>query len=182
MTGAHSPIAIVIPLLLVVPLLYFRMRRLSRPTPLKMRRLWMGPAGFLVLAGVVLLAPQPGHPGVPAPLFSAMDWGVLALAALLGAGVGWYWGRTMAIEVHPEDGTLMVRGGQAAMLVLVVLIVVRMGLRYGTALEGQAWHLNAVLIADASILFSALLFAVRGLEMFLRARRVMARAATDAGA
>ena len=54
----------------------------------------------------------------------------------LGATAGWYWGRTMAIEVHPEDGTLMVKGGQAAMLVLVVLILFRLGLRAGLAVEG----------------------------------------------
>lgn len=177
MASPHSPLAIVVPLLLLLPLLYVRMRRLSRPRPLKLRRLWMGPAAFLGLAAVTLLAPPPGRHSVPA--FSPMEWVVLALAALLGVGAGWLWGRTMAIEVHPEDGTLMVRGGQAAMLVLVVLIVMRMGLRYGAALEAQAWHLNAVLIADASILFSAFLFAVRGLEMFIRAGRVMAEAGAN---
>ena len=38
----------------------------------------------------------------------ALDLAWLALAALLGAVAGWHWGRTMAIDVHPEDGTLMV--------------------------------------------------------------------------
>ena len=61
----------------------------------------------------------------------------------------------MAIEVHPEDGTLMVTGGQAAMLVLVVLILLRLGLRTGLAVEGTAWHLDALLISDASIVFTA---------------------------
>ena len=46
-------------------------------------------------------------------------------------------------------------------------------LRTGLALEAQAWHLNLVIVSDASILFSAFLFAARSVEMFLRARRVM---------
>ena len=55
----------------------------------------------------------------------------------------------MAIEVHPEDGTLMVSGEQADLLVLVVLILLRLGLRTGLAVEGQALHLDVLLISDA---------------------------------
>jgi hypothetical protein len=82
----------------------------------------------------------------------------------------------MAIDVHPEDGTLMVKGGQAAMLVLVVLILFRLGLRAGLQVEAKAWHLDMLLISDASIVFTALLFSIRSVEMYLRARRVMAAA------
>jgi hypothetical protein len=82
--------------------------------------------------------------------------------------------------VHPEDGTLMVKGGQAAMLVLVVLILFRVGLRTGLQAEATAWHLDMLLISDASIVFTALLFSVRSAEMFIRARRVMATAPTAA--
>ena len=42
---------------------------------------------------------------------SDLPW--LGLAAVLGAAAGWQWGRTMAIEMHPENGTLMASGGQA---------------------------------------------------------------------
>ena len=80
----------------------------------------------------------------------------------------------MAIEVHPEDGTLMVSGGQAALLVLVVLILLRLGLRTGLAVEGQAMHLDVLLISDACIVFTAALFTVRAIEMYIRAKRLMA--------
>jgi hypothetical protein len=82
----------------------------------------------------------------------------------------------MKIEVHPQDGTLMTTGGQAAILVLVMLVLVRMALRTGVAMGGEAWHLDALLISDASIVFTAALFTVRSLEMFIRARRVMKEA------
>ncbi|MBN9588127.1 MAG: hypothetical protein BGN85_13140 [Alphaproteobacteria bacterium 64-11] len=182
--GPLAPYAPFLPFLVLVPILYLRMRKMSRPQPLKLHRLWIRPALFILLGALALLAPQRGAYGAPgghlviaASAFMPMDWAILAVAAALGAVAGWYWGRTMAIEVHSENGTLMVRGGQAAMLVLVVLILLRMGLRYGAAAEAAAWHLNAVLIADASIVFSVALFCVRSLEMFIRARRVMAAAA-----
>jgi hypothetical protein len=119
----------------------------------------------------VLFAPQPGQHAVRH--FVVQDWVWLALAASLGSVAGWYWGRTMAIEVHPENGTLMVTGGQAAILVLVVLILFRLGLRTGLAVEGRAWHLDALLISDALIVFTAALFTARAAEMYLRAKRVM---------
>jgi len=40
--------------------------------------------------------------------------------------------------------------------------------------EAQAWHLNMLLVSDASIVFTALLFSLRSVEMYFRARRVMA--------
>ncbi len=168
----HDPLLNYLPLLIVVPILLLRMRRMTRAQPLKWQYLWVRPAIFLALAGLVL-ATTPPHAG-------DLPW--LLLAAVLGGAAGWQWGRTMAIEMHPENGTLMARGGQAAMLVLIALVVVRMGLRTGLEMEAKAWHLDALLLTDASIVFSALLFAVRGLEMFLRARRVMEQGARPGGA
>ena len=70
----------------------------------------------------------------------------------------------------------MVKGGQAAILVMVVLILFRMGLRTGLAVEAKAWHLDVVLMSDALIVFTAFLFTLRAVEMYLRARRVMGQA------
>jgi len=163
-----------LPILILLPMLYFRMRKLSRPQPLKLKRLWIRPVIILLACALVLFAPQPGTHLVRH--FSVMDWGWLVLAGALGAIGGWHFGRIMKIEVHPEDGTLMTTGGQAAILVLVMLVLVRMALRTGVAMGGEAWHLDALLISDASIVFTAALFTVRSLEMFIRARRVMKEA------
>ena len=57
------------------------------------------------------------------------------------------------------------------MIVLIVLVLLKFGLRFG--LKAGALHLNAVLLTDISICFSAMLFAVSGLEIFLRAQRIM---------
>src|SRR5262249_37579335 len=145
---------------------------MARTQPLKLGQLWIRPAIILGLTVLVLAAPQPGH---AVRHFVAQDWAWLGLAAGLGGIAGWQWARTMAIEVHPEDGTLMVKGGQAAMLVLVALILLRLGLRTGLQMEGKAWHLDVLLFSDALIVFSAALFSLRAVEMYLRARQVIAR-------
>jgi hypothetical protein len=162
------------PFLILLPLLYWRLRKLSRAQPLKLGRLWIRPAIILAVCLLVLFAPQPGSHIVRH--FTLQDWGWLALAGAAGAVGGWHFGRIMKIDVHPEDGTLVTTGGQAAIIALVMLVLLRLGLRAGVAAEAQAWHLDALLISDAAIVFTAMLFTVRSLEMFIRARRVMEHA------
>ena len=161
-----------LPIIIVLPILYFRMRGMAKAQPLKLGRLWIRPAIILVAAMLVLFLPQPGRHAVRH--FLAQDWAWLGLAAGLGGIAGWQWGRTMAIEVHPENGTLMVTGGQLAILVLGALILFRLGLKTGLEVEGRAWYLDALLISDALIVFSASLFTLRAAEMYMRARRVLA--------
>jgi hypothetical protein len=163
--GQPDPLTYVIPILVILPILYFRLRRMMKPTPLKLNRMWIRPLIFL-FAGAGVLAASPPAIG---------DWFWFALAALLGAVLGWQWGKQMAIHVDPENGTLMVRGSQAALIMMGLLIVVRVGLRTGMRMESAALHLDARMITDLFIVFGATLFGLRGLEMFLRARRVLAQ-------
>jgi hypothetical protein len=160
-----------LPLLIIVPILLLRARRMSRPQPLKLGLLWVRPAILVVLCVVALTVRQPG---VPVRHFAAQDWAALAAAALLGVIAGWYSARSMNIEVHPENGTLMVKGGPLALLIMLGLLLARMALRAGTRLEAQAWHLDVVLIFDALIVFTVALFVARAAEMFIRARALMA--------
>jgi hypothetical protein len=168
----QQAIQLFLPILIIVPVLYFRMRRMARAQPLKLDRLWVRPALFLAITALVLFAPPLAHQ--PLRVLMPLDWAWLGLAAVLGSVAGWQWGRTMAIEVHPQDGTLMVRGGMAAVLVMAVLVLFRLGMRTGLSVEAQAWHISMFLVSDASIIFTALLFTLRSVEMYFRAKRVMA--------
>ena len=163
---------ILIPLLIIIPIFALRMRRMGKQQPLKLGRLWMRPAVLLLACAAVLLLPV--RPGAPPHHFADLDWAILALGGVLGAIGGWQLGHTMAIEVHPENGTLMVTTSPVGLIVLVGLVALRIGLRTGVQLEAAAWHLDATLIVDALIVFTAALFTVRSLEMYLRAKRVMA--------
>jgi hypothetical protein len=167
-----APLLPFLPFLILIPILYFRLRKLSRPQPLKLKRLWIQPAVLVLAGALVIWAPRPGltrH-------FTLWEWALLALAGALGAVAGWYSARSMKIDVHPEDGTLMVQGGQAAVLIMLALILGRSSLNTGMRLEGEAWQLDVLLITDALIVFTAALFVARSIEMFVRARRVMAAA------
>lgn len=167
--ASASALTYAVPILIVVPLLYRRLSKMLKPQELKLRRLWIRPAIYVVIAAGAMLAPTPGAPALAPPM---LGW--LVLAAALGAVAGWQWGRSTVLHLHPETGTLMQTGSLAGMIVLVLLILLKLGLRFGLQAGAPSLHLNAVLIADISICFSAMLFAVRGLEIFLRARRVMA--------
>jgi hypothetical protein len=168
----HQAIQLLLPLLIVAVVIALRARRLGQARPLRWRNLWVRPAIFVAIAAAALAGAPPAAADLP--------W--LALAAAVGGVAGWHWGRTMMIEMHPENGTLTVKGGQAAILVMLVLVVLRLGLRTGLQMEAPAWHIRAVLVTDAFIVLSAVMFAMRGLEMFLRARKVMqAHAPSGAG-
>ena len=171
--AAHPPgyLSTLLPLLILVPIFYFRMRRSLKPQALKLKSLWIRPAILIALAAFVILMPVPGQ--TPLAVSDAV-W--LMLAALLGGAAGWQWGRTTKLHIHPENGTLMQTGSMAGMVVFLALVFVRFGLRAGLGLEAGTLHINVLLITDASIVFSALLFSVRGLEIFLRARKVAAEA------
>lgn len=168
---------LLIAILILLPLMYRRIRKMSKPQPLKLGWLWVRPAFILAACAMTLFLHQPG---MPSRVLSPLDWAILAVAGVVGGYAGWHMGRTMKIEVHPEDGTLMTKGSIAAVVVIVVLILFRLGLRTGLQLEGNAWHLDVLLISDASIVFSAALFTVRSLEMYLRAQRVMREAKAPA--
>src|SRR5690348_14586529 len=120
----QQTLQLVLPILIVLPILYFRMRGMTKAQPLKLGRLWIRPVLILAAATAVLFLPQPGNHAVRHLVLQ--DWAWLGLAAGLGGMAGWQWGRTMAIEVHPENGTLMVTGSQLALLVLAVLILFRL--------------------------------------------------------
>jgi len=166
---------LVIPLVIIIPILLLRMRRMGKPQPLKLGLLWLRPAILLfACAAILLLPPRPG--AAPIHLLP-LDWAILGAGAAVGAIGGWQLGRTLAIEVHPENGTLMVTTSPLGFAVLIVLVVLRMAVRTEAGMAGASWPVNPAVIVDALIVFTAALFTVRSLEMYLRAKRVMAQAA-----
>jgi len=160
-----------LPFLIILPVLYFRLRRMAKTRALKLGQLWIRPAIIIAVAALVVL--MPARDAKP---LEAADVPWLVLAAALGAAAGWQWGRITQLHLHPENGTLMQNGSVAGMMVFLMLLLLRLGLRAGLGLEAGAWHINMLLVTDASIIFSVLLFAVQSLEIYLRARRIMALA------
>lgn len=155
---------IILPLLIVLPILYWRMRKAMKPQPLKPKSLLIRPA-FIIVVAIALVAASP-----PPPVY--FIW--FALAAVLGAATGWYWGKLTRLHLHPENGTVMSTDSQAGVAVLVALVMFRYGIRAGIGTGPGGVHLDVVALADISIIFSALLFSARGLEIYLRAQKLLA--------
>ncbi|MES2755160.1 MAG: CcdC protein domain-containing protein [Pseudomonadota bacterium] len=139
-----------------------RWRRMSRAQPLKLERLWLVPAGYLVVAIGAFYA----HP--PSPI----GWLFATAALALGGALGWQRGKLMTIEIDPETHALNQRGSPAAMLLIVALVVARTGGRELATRSG--FHLDPLAVTDVLIALALGLFSATRLEMYLRARRMLA--------
>jgi len=162
--GAHY--APLIGVVLIAAVLLFRMRRLAQSRPLKLEWLWVTPTLLLVLTAVVMVQSPP----------VGLAWLWLAGAFVLGGGLGWYRGKMMHITVDPETHALSSKASAAALIFIVVLVVIRYGLRVVAEGEMRAWRLSAFLITDIFMAFAVGVFGVQRLEMWLRARRLLAEA------
>lgn len=151
-----------IPIAVFAIVFAFRFRRMAQERPLKLERLWVVPAMYLVLVAVTFAAQPP----------SATGWLVSFVALLVGAALGWQRGKAMRISVDPETHQLNQRASPAAMLILLALVGVRAGLRA----EGTRYHLDAALITDALLAFALGLFAATRGEMYGRGKRLLATA------
>ena len=149
-----------IPLVIVAVVLALRWRRLKRVQPLKLERLWILPAIFMIIAAGTFVAAPPVGTG----------WLWCALALVAGAALGWQRGRTMRIAVDPATGTLNQTGSPAALLFLVALIAARSGLRYEAGTHG----FNPLLVSGILLSLALGLIVMTRVEMFLRGRRLLA--------
>lgn len=93
----------------------------------------------------------------------------MAVALALGGVLGWRRGALMRITIDPETHELNQQASPAAMLFILVLIIIRQGLR----MEASTMGFNVAFITDLLVVFALGLFSATRLEMFLRARRML---------
>lgn len=151
----------------IAVVLIVRFRRINQSRPLKLGQLWIVPTVYGVLAATMFVAAPP----------AGMAWLLCAAGLAAGAALGWQRGRMIHIEVHPQSGALSLRQSPAAFLFILVLILVRSGSRAALASgSGSALHLSTAAITDVLVAFAFGLLAVQRVEMYLRARRLLAEA------
>lgn len=144
---------------IVALVLYLRFRSMSRVRQLKLETLWIVPALYTVLTVSVL------YQAVP----QGIQWLYIGLALAVGGLVGWRRGAMMRINIDPVTHALNQQASPAAMLFILVLVIVRQGLR----MEAPAMGFNAAFLTDMLVVFALGLFTTTRLEMFLRARRML---------
>ncbi|MFN3857862.1 MAG: CcdC protein domain-containing protein [Caulobacter sp.] len=136
----------------------------SRPRPLNLGLMWIIPA--LLGALLVALLSISG--------LSGLDWLWVALALAAGSALGWQRGRFMQITLDPETGKPMAKNSPAALILILVLLLVRFGLRESIP---PSIGLGQMLISDLFLAFAVGLLASQRVEMFIRARRLIGGAA-----
>lgn len=158
--GPHGPLQYLLPFLVFVVIFALRARRMSQERPLKLERLWIVPALYLVLV-VVTFATKPPTPA---------GWLASLLALVVGAGVGWQRGRMMAITRDPATGRLRQRGSPLAILFLFAIVAFKLLAERG----GGAVGFDPRLVTDTALAFGLGMFTMTRVEMFVRARRMLA--------
>ncbi len=166
--GVQPPnmwISYAITALVVLAVLAVRLRSMNRLRPLKIERLWLLPAIYM-LFGAMAFATHP--PTVTGWLFAAVG-------LLLGAALGWQRGRMMEIHVDPESHALNQKASPASLLFIVALILVRQGARIamGPGGYGGEMHVDPLVVTDVLIAFAIGMFSAQRIEMYLRARRLL---------
>lgn len=155
------PIAIVA---LVVALRWWRGQKMRR---LRLETMWVMPAIFTGSAAMLYSSMPPAGWG----------WALCVVAMIAGLGLGWQRGRLMRIEVDPVTHQLNHRPSPAALLFIVALLLVRTVLKQAMAHGGATMlHLNAATVTDAFVALGWGVIVAQRIEMFVRARRLLAGA------
>ena len=158
-----------IALVIMVPLILLRNRA---PRTLRPKWMWVTPAIIVPLMGLALWGSsmQPGMDHTP---FDAISWMILVVGFLLGCAAGWWRGKMTTIQRAP-DGTLKAQASPLGILLIIGLFLGRSALRSVLEPHAAAWHLNALAITDAFLVFVVGMIVVQRIEMYIRARRVQA--------
>jgi Protein of unknown function (DUF1453) len=145
---------------IIVIVMALRMRRMGQMRPLKLETLWVIPALYLAVAGLMFWSLPP------------TGWVAIAciVALVIGAAVGWQRGKMMQIHVDPETHALNQKASPAAMIFLIALIVVRAGAR---SVLGETGGVSPAMLTDPLVAFALGMFTLTRIEMYLRAKRLL---------
>ena len=154
----------IIPFVVLALVVGWRLRSMNKERPLNIGTLWVVPAIYLALMASLIIA-LPPH---------AAGWALMAAGLVAGAALGWHRGKLIRIERNAETGQLMQRASPLAMVLLLILIALKFGMReiFG---DSAAAHPSsaAMLVTDGFIGFALGLLSATRLELYLRARSIL---------
>ncbi|MGN6155010.1 MAG: CcdC protein domain-containing protein [Sphingomicrobium sp.] len=161
----HGWLATLLPFVIIGVIVLLRLRSMRGERKLNLKSLWVVPVIYLALIAFMFTALPP----------SILGWELILAGLMLGLLVGWYRGRMIAIRRDPETGELRQKASPLAMLLLVAIIVLKLGARqvFGEAAASSATS-PAMLMTDAFIGFALGLLSATRIEMYTRARRLLA--------
>lgn len=168
MNGNHPGgwLTTLLPFVIIAVVVALRVRSMRGERKLNLTTLWVVPIVYLILIGFMLVA-------LPPPVFG---WELVMAGLAIGLVSGWYRGRLIRIHRDSETGELRQKASPLAMLLLMAIIVLKLGARqvFGEAAATQPGS-PAMLMTDAFIGFALGLLSATRIEMYIRARRLLAQ-------
>jgi len=160
-----SPISYLLPMGVALVII---VARNSRPRRLRIERLWLVPAIYLVLLVSALVAAPP--PVTPISI------GLLVLGFVLGAVIGWQRARFTRIDIHPETHDLTSRASPIGIVFIFAILLLRFGARDFVAAHPDLLHVPVVALGEALLVMVVATLAAQRLEIWRRATRMLAEA------
>ena len=145
-----------------------RIWRGSRARKLKVERMWIRPVIILVFLALSIYG-QP--PPMTAPVLAG-----LAVATAIGVAMGWYRGRMVKVSIDPATHDLTSRASPWGILIFLGLIIVRIAVRLVLREEHDVAGIPVVAIVDGLTLLYAGNVVGLQVEVWLRARKLLADA------
>ena len=159
----------VLPISILAVVFAFRFRNLNKPRPIKIGRLWIAPAFLALVTGFVLFSFPP----------SLVGWLIIVFAGLIGAFAGIKRGHLMHLDRDPASGGLMMRQSRAALIFVVVILIARRAVTYGTGIEtgpgaqpGGQIPPEAMLVTDGLMAFALAMVVLMRWTLWQRAKAV----------
>jgi hypothetical protein len=163
--GPGQTYGMIITVIVVLAILFLRNRR---PRKLRVEMLWLRPVFFVFIVAATLAAAPP-----PITLLSVAT---MTLAVAVGIALGWQRGRFMRIDVDPETHALTSRASPVGMIFILAILALRIGLRDVVMQSRSAFGIPTAAITDGLVLLLGAMIITQSLEMWLRARRLLAEA------
>jgi hypothetical protein len=164
----QQTVSYLVAFIVIALIMGLRIWRGSRARKLKVERMWIRPAIILTFLTLSIY-------GQPPPLTPAVLGG-LALVTAAGGVMGWYRGRMVKVSIDPETHALTSRASPWGILIFLGLMVVRMAARITLGHEHDVAGVPVVAIIDGLTLFYAGNVVGLQVEVWMRARKLLADA------
>jgi uncharacterized membrane protein SirB2 len=162
-----SPWATLLPIAIAMGLVILRNSRARR---LRIEAMWIAPVIIVALIGLALYAERRGGGLNLTPVGIGLD----IAGVIVGALLGWWRARFTNITIDPETHELTSRASPLGMVVILGILVMRTVLRTYTAQNAGPLGQWGPAIADALLVMSVGLVCAQRLEIFTRARQLLA--------